>query len=151
MASYRSQQDTIDRAYNGLKQARESSKFLSDTIETANMAQRLTIVETLFQSLWSIAKKKGITEEDLFSEIESLMANRKENYRAAPKYICPACGKTMQLSKSNPFYANCMYCSEKMIVNPLAVPESKEEESNEQDSQVNQDPYGLGNMGDPFM
>lgn len=152
MANYRSQQDSIDRTYNSLQKARESSKFLSDTIETASMAQRLTIVETMFQALWSMAKKKGLTEEDLFAEIEDIMANRKKNYRSAPKYSCPACGKTMQLSKSNPFYANCMYCSEQMLVNPLAIPEDNpEDDANSQNDQPNQDPYGLGNMGDPFM
>lgn len=152
MSSYKSQKDTIDRTYNDLQKARESSKLFSDVRDTANMAQRLTVVETMFQALWSLAKKKGFTEEDLFSEIQELRDNRKKNYKTAPKYSCPACGKTMQLSVTDPFFASCMYCSKKMMVNPLATPEDiSEEDSIQQNGQPDQDPFGLGNMGDPFM
>jgi len=129
--------------YRSLKNTRESIQSDLNDQGVKNVETRIYVAEMMIKAMWGLLKKNGISDDELSAELQSIMEDRKNNKYALPRYDCPTCGKVMQVSKTNPFIANCMYCGGKRSILPYGMsadevikPEEKSstEEGNIQDT-----------------
>lgn len=137
--------------FNSLQSARNDIKIERNDSEIKSLTSRMFIMETVMKATLSLLKKQGVTNEDLNNEIQAIMAQRKENYNVAPKHYCPKCNKVMQLSNTNPFVANCMYCGTNKPILPFGLgDEDNASEPAQNDAQPAETNANSDSINDPF-
>lgn len=123
---YNDYRQVAERNFESLQNARQEFRTNSAASHIDSLMDRVVVTEYMVQAMWTLLMKTGATREDLFEELNKVIAKNKNVQNKRPKYSCPKCGKIMQMGNFDPFTANCMYCGSTRTIYPYDTVEDLE-------------------------